>query len=45
MPDREIADVASWSEELVAEIRRVYVEDAAIVVSMTKRMQNVHEDD
>ncbi len=41
LTDREIADVMGWSEKQVAEIRRVYVDDAAIVVALGKRLANV----
>lgn len=38
LTDREIADIVAWSPENVASIRRRYVDDAAIVVAIGKRM-------
>lgn len=41
LTDREIAEVMGWSVEQVAEIRRRYVDDAAIVVALGKRLKNI----
>ncbi|WP_298329697.1 tyrosine-type recombinase/integrase [Asticcacaulis sp.] len=41
LTDREISEVMGWSEKQVAEIRRRYVDDAAIVVALGKRLANV----
>ena len=38
LSDREIADLVSWSEPQVAEIRKRYVDDSAIVVALTRRL-------
>lgn len=38
LTDREIADLMGWSEGQVAEIRRRYVDDRAIVVALTQRL-------
>lgn len=38
LTDEEIANIAAWSPENVARIRRTYVEDAAVVVSIAKRI-------
>ncbi len=42
LTDREIAEVMGWSEKQVAEIRRRYVDDAAIVVALGKRLANIN---
>lgn len=42
LTDREIAEVMGWSVEQVAEIRRRYVDDAAIVVALGKRLANIN---
>ncbi|MFT4076467.1 MAG: hypothetical protein QM647_13155 [Asticcacaulis sp.] len=41
LTDREIAEVMGWEVEQVAEIRRRYVDDAAIVVALGKRLANI----
>ena len=41
MTDQEIAELMGWSVEQVAEIRRLYVDDAAIVVALGKRLANI----
>ncbi|WP_232494953.1 tyrosine-type recombinase/integrase [Novosphingobium kaempferiae] len=38
LTDREIADLMGWSEEQVGEIRKRYVDDAAIVVALGRRL-------
>jgi integrase len=38
LTDREIADIAAWSPDNVASIRRRYVDDAAVVVALGKRI-------
>jgi integrase len=38
LTDQEIADIVAWSPENVASIRRRYVDDAAIVVALGRRM-------
>ena len=38
--DREIAEVMGWAIESVAELRRVYVDRAAIMLSLTERFAN-----
>ena len=38
LSDREIADLMGWDEKHVAEIRRRYVDDSAIVVALTRRL-------
>lgn len=40
LTDKEIADLLGWSPEQVGEIRRKYVDDAAIVVALGKRLAN-----
>ncbi len=40
LTDREIGEVMAWSEQQVSEIRRRYVDDAAIVVALGKRLAN-----
>ena len=42
--DKEIAELMGWSEAQVSEIRRRYVDDAAIVVALGKRLANVTSD-
>ncbi|UAK24377.1 tyrosine-type recombinase/integrase [Sphingomonas nostoxanthinifaciens] len=41
LTDREIADAAAWSPQSVATIRKFYVDDAAVVVALSKRMRRV----
>lgn len=41
LTDRQIADIVAWSEASVAEIRRTYVDDAAIVVAIGERLSAV----
>lgn len=36
--DGEIADIVGWSPENVGRIRRTYVDDAAVVVALSKRI-------
>lgn len=38
LTDKEIADLMGWSEEQVGEIRKRYVDDAAIVVALGRRL-------
>ncbi|HET7255607.1 MAG TPA: site-specific integrase [Xanthobacteraceae bacterium] len=38
LTDREIADIVAWSETNVGRIRRVYVDDAAVVVAIGRRI-------
>ena len=38
LTDREIADILGWGEDQVAEIRKRYVDDSAIVVALTRRL-------
>lgn len=38
LTDREIADLLGWSETQVADIRKRYVDDSAIVVALAKRL-------
>lgn len=38
LTDKEIADVMAWSPERIATIRRVYVDDASVVVALGKRI-------
>jgi len=40
MTDKEIADIMGWSPANVATIRRLYVDQARVMVSMGERMQN-----
>ncbi len=40
LTDKEIAELMGWSEQQVSEIRRRYVDDAAIVVALGKRLAN-----
>ncbi|RPF70961.1 hypothetical protein EG799_04510 [Aurantiacibacter spongiae] len=39
LSNREIADLMGWSPEQVDEIRKRYVDDSAIVVSISRRLQ------
>lgn len=38
LTDAEIANIAAWSVESVSRIRRTYVDDAAVVISLAKRI-------
>lgn len=38
--DEEIARAVAWSEQNVGRIRRVYVDDAQVVVSLARRLRN-----
>lgn len=38
LTDREIADIVAWSEQNVASIRRRYVDDAAVIVALGRRI-------
>ena len=38
LTDREVADLMSWSEAQVAEIRKRDVDDSAIIVALTRRL-------
>lgn len=38
LTDKEIADIAAWSVDNVSSIRKTYVDDAAIVVALAKRI-------
>lgn len=38
LTDREIADIVAWSETNVGRIRRTYVDDAAVVVALSRRI-------
>ena len=38
LTDRQIADIVAWSELNVARIRRTYVDDAAVVVALSRRI-------
>ncbi|ESQ89179.1 hypothetical protein [Asticcacaulis benevestitus] len=40
LTDAEIADLMAWSVQQVSEIRRRYVDGAAIVVALEKRLAN-----
>jgi integrase len=40
LTDREIGELMGWGETQVSEIRRRYVDDAAIVVALGKRLAN-----
>lgn len=40
LTDREIADIAAWSPENVASIRRRYVDDAAVVMALGRRIES-----
>lgn len=39
LTDDEIANIVAWSPENVARIRRVYVDDAAVVVALSERIR------
>lgn len=41
LTDREIADIVAWSPENVSRIRRVYVDDTAVVVAIAERMKRI----
>jgi integrase len=41
LTDEEIADLMGWSVQQVSEIRRHYVDEAAIVVALGKRLANI----
>jgi integrase len=41
LTDREISEVMGWSEKQVAEIRRRYVDDAAILMALGRRLANI----
>ncbi len=41
LTNKEIAKLMAWEEETVSEIRRVYVDDAAVVVALGKRIADV----
>jgi hypothetical protein len=38
LTDDEIANIVAWSPQNVAEIRRTYVDDAAVVVALSRRI-------
>lgn len=38
LTDREIADIVAWSEDSVSRIRKVYVDDAQVVVAIGRRI-------
>jgi hypothetical protein len=38
LTDEEIARIVAWSPQNVGRIRREYVEDAAVVVSLSERI-------
>ena len=38
LTDSQIAEVVAWSPQNVADIRRTYVDDAAVVVAIGKRL-------
>ena len=38
LSDREIADIVAWSEQNVSSIRRRYVDDAAVIVALGRRI-------
>jgi integrase len=43
LTDREIATLMAWSPERVGTIRRVYVDDAAVVVALGQRISAGHQ--
>jgi hypothetical protein len=38
LTDEEIANITAWSPGNVARIRRTYVDDAAVVVALSRRI-------
>jgi integrase len=40
LTDKEIADIVAWSPENVSRVRRLYVDDAAVVVALAERIAN-----
>ena len=38
LTDVEIANIVAWSPENVARVRRIYVDDAAVVVALSERI-------
>ncbi len=39
LTDREIADIAAWSPQNVAGVRRMYVDEAAVVMAIGERIR------
>jgi hypothetical protein len=38
LTDRQVADIVAWSESNVSGIRRTYVDDAAVIVALSRRI-------
>jgi hypothetical protein len=36
--DQEIADIVAWSPQNVSRVRRMYIDDAAVVVALSERI-------